>query len=220
MDKVLATLRDENNLKGLPKLKLQLFAGEGGDVGDGGGDDPNGNPNKDPNKTYTQEELDKLLQAEADKRVTEALNTARTKWKSELETEINKKLEEAEKLFKMTEEEKQKHLLSEKEKEIAKKENEIAVRELKLTAIDILNEKKLPITMVDMLLPADLSAETTKTNIETFEKAFRDEVQKAVDERLKSTAPGAGNGDGSKNDITSIAAARNSEHKPELNPWG
>lgn len=219
MKEFLATLRDENNLKGLTKLNLQLFAeggGEGGEgEGAGGGDGSKGDP-----KTYTQEELDKLLQAEADKRVTKALETARNKWKSELETEINKKLEEAEKLFKMSEDEKQKHLLSEKEKEIAKKENEIAVRELKLTAINILNEKKLPIALVDMLLPTDLSADTTKTNIETFEKVFRDEVQKAVDERIKSTTPGGGNGDDNKNDISSIAAARNKEYKPELNPWG
>lgn len=218
MKNLLATSRDESNWKGR-KLNLQLFA-EGGGEGEGGAGEGEGGDPKDPNKTYTQEELDQLLQAETDRKVTKALDTAKSKWEKDLETTIDTKIKEAEKLLKMSEEEKQKHLLAEKEKEIADKEKAIAVRELKLTAIDILIEKKIPVSLVDMLLPADLSAETAKANIDTFEKAFREEVQKAVDERIKSTAPGAGGGGDNKDNIASIVSARNNDYKPELNPWG
>ena len=49
-------------------------------------------------KTYTQEEVDKLLQQESDRRVTEALKKANKKNQEELR--------EAEKLYKMNDQEK------------------------------------------------------------------------------------------------------------------
>lgn len=237
MNDILATLRDLSNLKGR-KLDLQMFADDGGTgdpPADGGQpndhdkpkDGDNNEPDKlqdkdktdDKSKTYTQAELEALLQTEADRRVTEALKTSRGKWQKELEDKLDEKIKEAEKMAKMKEDEKQKYILELKEKELAEKEREIQLKELKLSSIDILNEKKLPITLVDMLVSADLDEEQTKKNIEAFEKVFRAEVQKAVDERLKSKPPGKGNVDGDKDIGSEIAKSRNQEFKPKINPW-
>ncbi len=66
MKKDNAALRDINNLKGPHKINLQLFANESAN-------------SPDEPKIYTREELDKLLQQEADRRVSEALKTAKVK---------------------------------------------------------------------------------------------------------------------------------------------
>ena len=75
-------------------MNLQFFANAGAD--DTGGD-PEDNSTKDskeesknPEFTLpkTAEELQKLLQSEADKRVTQAIKTAQEKWQKEYETNL------------------------------------------------------------------------------------------------------------------------------------
>lgn len=138
----------------------------------------------------TAEELQMLLQREADRRVTQALQTAKQKWEEEFKQKLEEERREAERLAKLTQAEKEKELLRKQQEEIKKKEKEIALREMKLEAVKILNEKELPVEFVDLLTTED--AEQTKTNIEIFEKAFRDAVEKAVNERLKGATPKAG----------------------------
>ena len=64
------------------------------------------------NKTYTQEEVNELLQREADRRVSEALKKQAKK--------NEEKVREAEKLAKMNEEEKYRYELEQREKAIIK----------------------------------------------------------------------------------------------------
>ena len=78
-------------------------------------------------KTYTQEEVDKLLQQESDRRVTEALKKANKK--------NQEKLREAEKLSKMNDQEKYEYELEQREKAIADKEHELALAENKAIAM-------------------------------------------------------------------------------------
>ena len=65
-------------------------------------------------KTYTQEEVDKLLQSEADRRVSEALKKQAKK--------NEEKVREAEKLAKMSADEKYEYELEQREKAIQAKE--------------------------------------------------------------------------------------------------
>lgn len=222
MEKLFATLRDEDNLKGLTRLNLQFFADDGGEGGEGedkgnDGDNQNKEPNNDPNKTYTQEELDKLIQSEADKRVSSALETARTKWEKEYQEKLEREKKEAERLANLSAEEKEKELLEKTKRDIEERERTIKLKELKLDAIDILVEKKLPVKFADMLLKDD--AESTMDNIKLFEKEWQEAIDAAVTEKLKGKSPKLGIEDGG-NDISSIASERNKEYKPELNPWG
>ena len=74
-------------------------------------------------KTYTQEELDALLQRETDRRVTEALKKANKK--------NEEKVKEAQRLAQMNEEEKFRYQLEQREKAIEEKEKALALAENK-----------------------------------------------------------------------------------------
>lgn len=210
-----STLRDEDNLKGTKEFKMNLQLFNDGGSGDNGEGNPPSDPPTDPPaelKTYTQEELDKLLQQEGDRRVT----SAREKFEKEYKEKLEKEKKEAERLANLSVEEKEKELLEQTKKDIEEREKALKLKELKLDAIDILADKKLPIKFADMLLKDD--AESTLDNIKIFEKEWQEAIDAAVTERLKGKTPPAGNGD-IGNDVSSIAKLRNQEHKPELNPW-
>lgn len=183
-------------------MNLQLFADAGGSEGSAGagegsegktGDQGNEGGDKNPpagseiELPKTQEELEKLLQSEADKRVTGALKTAKEKWETDYQAKIEAEKAEAEKLAKMTASEKEKHLFEKQKNELAEKEKTIAAREMKLTKIDIFAEKKLPIKLVDYV--QGNTADEVKANIETFEKEWRSAIDEAVNERLKGKSP-------------------------------
>lgn len=137
--------------------------------------------------TYTQEQVDEMLQKEADRRV----SAARKKFEAELRDTVDKERKEAEKLAKMSEEEKSKFTLEEQRLKLEQREGELLQKELKLEAVKILSDKKLPIAFVDLLVNSD--AETTMKNIDVFETSFRQAVSEAVDKQLGATKkPGKG----------------------------
>lgn len=224
MEKFNSTLRDEDNLKGIPRLNLQLFAdGEGSGDGEGTGEgdtskqgqdkDDNKDDNRSEPKTYTQEEINQLLQKEGDRRVT----SAREKFEKEFKEKLEKEKREAERLANLSSDEKEKELLEQSKKDIEERERAIKQKELKLDAIDVLSDKKLPIKFADMLLKDD--AESTMDNIKLFEKEWQEAIDAAIIEKLKKKSPGFGNEDGIGS-TSSIANSRNKEYKPEINPWG
>jgi hypothetical protein len=177
-------------------LNLQFFSADPGGAGGAGAGttDPGAGGGTPPaiELPKTVEELQKLLQSEADKRVSGALKTAQEKWEVDYKTKLEAEKAEAEKLAKMSATEKAEALLAKTQKDIADREKAIAQKELKLETINILNEKKLPITFADVLLGED--AEKTKGNVDTFDKAFREAVEAAVNERLKGNPPKGGAG--------------------------
>lgn len=130
-------------------------------------------------KTYTQEEVDKLLQSEADRRVTEALR------KQERKTE--EKVKEAQRLAQMNEQEKYEYELKQREAAIVAKERELALAENKNEASKILAEKGISLSLVDFIVAED--AETMKANIDLLDKAFKSSVKAEVEKRLSSTTP-------------------------------
>lgn len=133
--------------------------------------------------------LDDLLkgnkdhQAEFDRRVTKALETAKAKWQQEAEAKIAEAKTEAEKLAKMTLEQKAQHEREQREKELADREAALSLRELKAQAATTLAEKGLPKELLDSLSYAD--ADTCQKSIDAVESAFRTAVQAGVEERLK-----------------------------------
>ena len=122
--------------KTLP-LNLQYFAkstddGTGADDGNGGGVDVDGagaDDGQDDGKDGNEPTFDDLLkgghQAEFDRRVQKAIDTALTKQKTKYEALMNDKLSEAEKLAKMNKEEKQEYMQKKHEKELEEIEQEI-----------------------------------------------------------------------------------------------
>lgn len=158
--------------------KLNLGAGaEGGEPNNNNGAGEGTEP-----KTYTQEEVDALLQSEADRRVSMALK------KAELKNAA--KLKEAEKLAAMNEQEKFQYQLEQREKAIADKEKELALMENKNEASKILAEKGISLSLVDFIVAED--AETMKANIDLLDKAFKASVKAEVEKRIAGNAPKKG----------------------------
>ncbi len=184
--------------KTLP-LNLQYFAkstddGTGADDGNGGGVDVDGagaDDGQDDGKDGNEPTFDDLLkgghQAEFDRRVQKAIDTALTKQKTKYEALMNDKLSEAEKLAKMNKEEKQEYMQKKHEKELEEREANITKRELMAEAKNTLSEKGLPVSLAEVLNYAD--AETCNKSIEAVEKAFQDAVSAAVEEKLKGGNP-------------------------------
>ncbi len=130
-------------------------------------------------KTYTQEQVNELLQKETDRRVTAALQKQ--------EKKNAEKVREAEKLAKMNEEEKFKYELDQREAAIAAKEKELALMENKNEASKILAEKGLSLTLVDFVVAED--ADTMATNIKVLEQAFKASVKAEVEKRMGGSTP-------------------------------
>lgn len=130
-------------------------------------------------KTYTQEEVDKMLQSEVDRRITSALK------KQAKSNEA--KIKEAQKLAQMNESEKFQYELEQREKAIEEKEKALALAENKNEASKILADKGLSLSLVDFVIAED--AETMNSNIRLLEKAFKDSVKREVEKRLGSSAP-------------------------------
>ena len=130
-------------------------------------------------KTYTQEEVDALLQSEADRRVSQALKKAEEKKAAAVK--------EAQKLAAMNEQEKYEYELEQREAAIAEKEKQITLMENKNEASKILVEKGISISLVDFIVAED--ADTMKANIDLLDKCFKESVKAEVEKRLKSTTP-------------------------------
>lgn len=182
----------EMKLKNRLPLNIQFFAeGEGGNdpVGNTDADQGQGAAEKGQGGTKTFDQIlsDKAYQAEFDRRVAKALETARGKW----ETDYNQKLEdaksEAAKLAKMNADEKAKYERDKQEADYQKRLKELTTRELKAEAYEQLAEKNLPKEFVDLLNYE--SADTVKESIDKMATTFQKAVEKAVNDKLRGDGP-------------------------------
>ena len=133
-------------------------------------------------KTYTEAEVQALLQSEADRRVSSALK----KQQKEFET----KMAEAEKLKAMDENQRKEYEYTQKLQELEQREREFTVAQNKLEATKVLANRELPIEFVDYIVAED--ADTMMENINTFERAFKAAVADAVAKKIASPAPKGG----------------------------
>lgn len=143
-------------------------------------------------QTFDDMLSNKNYQAEFDKRVAKALETAKNKWDDEFEKNLNSKLAEAEKLAKMSAEEKMKFEREKQEKDYNKRVADITKRELKAEAKEQLAENGFPSELAEAIIYTD--ADSCKASMEAVTKAFGAAVEKAVNERLKRKAPGSSQG--------------------------
>lgn len=141
-------------------------------------------------KTYTQEELDKLLQAETDRKVSKALETSRAKWEAEYKEKLEAEKSQAEELASMTAEERARAEFEKEKAEWLKEKATFEKERLKLEATKILDAEGLPISFVDYVLTD--SAEGVKENIKVFKEQWNKELDEAITERLKGKAPASG----------------------------
>jgi hypothetical protein len=183
----------------MKNLFPQLFlSAELGGAGAGETEDPENkggaaanNPSE-PEETVTmsKQEYEASLQKEADRRVSQALSTQKAKLEAELRATLEAEIEESKKLAKLSKEERDK---AEFEKERAKFEAERQqhlLEKLELETVKQLAERKLPTSFSSFLLGKD--AETTLSQLNDFEDAYRQSIEEAVAERLKGKTPTSG----------------------------
>lgn len=171
---------------------LQLFAGEGGDGG--GNDNDGGSDPEDKPVSFDDFLKEEGNQAEFDRRVQKAVNTAVTNAQEKWKALTDDKLTEAEKLAKMTKEEKAEYKNRKLEKELADLKRQNAVTEMAKTARKMLADEEINIP--DELLGhlVSESAEDTKAAVEAFSKMYKTAVQAAVKDALKGNPPKGGTG--------------------------
>ena len=176
-------------------MNLQLFAeggdGAGADGGNGGGSGE-GAGGEGGAGGDTPPSFDDFLktggnQAEFDRRVQKAVNTAVTKAQEKWQALADDKLSEAEKLAKMTKEEKAQYMQQKKEKELTDREAAITRKELMAEAKNTLASDGLPQELAEVLDYSD--ADTCKKSMEKVKEVFQRAVETAVEEKLKGGKP-------------------------------
>lgn len=131
-------------------------------------------------------------QAEFDRRINKAVQTAVANAQKKWQTLTDSKVSEAEKLAQMTSEEKEKYRADKAEKELADLKRQIALGDMAKTARKMLSDEQitLPDEIIMNLVSDD--AEKTKEAVEGFTKAFKEAVNAAVKEALRGNPPKAG----------------------------
>lgn len=193
--------------------KLQLFSeGEGGEGAAGAGEGSDeGNQGGEGNEPLSFNDFLKLEgnQAEFDRRVAKATETAIKNAREQWELETNTKLSEAEKLARMTKEQKAEYKAQQMEKELNKLKAEKARNELAATARKMLSDENItvPDTLLSYIVGED--AEKTKAAVEDFVKLFNDAVGEEVKKSARQTTPkeggSAAGGESEKMDIGKMA---------------
>ena len=171
-------------------MTLQLFAEGDGDGAGGGNVSGAGASGEGTNNEPLS--FDGFLaqegnQAEFDRRVQKAIDTAVSNAQQKWQALTDDKLSEAEKLAKMNKEEKAAYMQQKKEKELSDRESAVVRKELMAEAKNTLAEKKLPAGLAEVLNYTD--AESCNKSIAAVEKAFQAAVEAAVQERLKGGEP-------------------------------
>ena len=137
------------------------------------------NPNTETPKTYTEEEVLKLLQSEADRRVNQALAKQAKQYEkkltlSSLDEDARKTAEKDMRIQELEEQLKEFNILQTK--------NEV---------VKVLNERGLNAQFADVIAIGEDVAEAQK-KIEMLDKLFKAAVQEEVKKRLNSNVPAVG----------------------------
>ena len=184
---------------------LQIFAegdgagaggsGNGSGAGSGdGGDGTGGSGGAGAPMSFDDFLRQEGNQAEFDRRVQKAIDTAVSNAQKKWKDLHDDKLSEAEKLAKMTNEEKAAYRISQMEKELNAFKEKDTLAEMAKTARKMLAEDEIniPDELLSHLVSTD--AEDTKNTVQAFARLFKDAVQDAVKDKLKGNPPKRGTG--------------------------
>ena len=151
-------------------------------------------------KTFTQDELDHIVQ--------ERVKRAVAKAQKDAEDKIKQAQSEGERLAKLTKDERAKEEEAKRLADLEAREKAIAVKELRIETQSLLSDEGLPIEFLDVVM-AD-TAESVKDNIASIRKVFDEAVEKRVNERLTQDKPrrGATAGAMTKAEIMAVQDAK------------
>lgn len=144
-------------------------------------------------KTFTQEEVLKLIQSEADKRVSQALKTQQKKYEKQLS------------LSQLDGDAREK---AEKDNKIAELQEQLAAFQIERNKSElksVLSSRGLSAEFADIITITD-DIEASQANIDKLDKLFKAAVKAEIDKRLAGNAP-KGNG-GAPAEITRETAKK------------
>lgn len=146
-------------------------------------------------KTYTQEEVDAIKKDLLTQEQVNEIVKARLA-KEKAKAEEDKK--EAERLSKLSADERAKEEAKKKDEEIAKLRAEIDRNNLEKDTVDRLNQEGLPLEFKSFLMQEN--AEKTNESIKVFKDVYNKAVQAEVEKRFKGKTP-KGSSDAGKADV-------------------
>lgn len=149
------------------------------------------NPDTTPSNTppSVQPSFEELLksnssfQSEFDRRVTQAINTARQNWE---QTQAEEQ-DEAKKLEKMTAAQRETYLLKKEKEDFEKDKAAFAAEQMKMACANELIKRGLPSYFAEYLSAG--TAEETNARINAFEKAFNEAVSQFTNDKMRGTPP-------------------------------
>lgn len=121
-------------------------------------------------------------EGEYEAKIAAKIEEERKKWEEEYSKRLENEKNEAVKVAKMGEEEKEKYNEENRLRELEERERAIEKRELMAEAKEILAEKKIPLELTAILDYS--SAEACNTSIEAVALAFTKAVEAATEEKL------------------------------------
>lgn len=131
-------------------------------------------------KTYTAEEVQQLLQSEADRRVQQALATQQKKFEKQLS------------LSKLDGAEREKAERDQRIAELEEQLKEFTVEKNKSELKSVLSARGLSAEFADIINISD-NLEEAQANIEKLDKLFKDAVKNEVEKRLAGNTPKGNN---------------------------
>lgn len=166
-------------------LNLQRFAeGEQGGEGDATDEQQsseNAEQKTEPFKTFeTESEMDSFF----DKKLSKALETARTNWQKEQEEQAKNAKERKN----MTEEQRREYDFKQREQALSDREAEITKRENKSKLANQLIQDGLPAGLVDVFGDVLADEDTMNASYQKVSEVFRSAVHDAVETRLAQSA--------------------------------
>ena len=184
-----------NNINLRNKLGMtRLRESDGGD-GNGGNNSTDNNTESEDNstdkesnqqseKTFTQSELDSIIE----KRLARERAKLEKEYKTKINEGITSGLDEAKKLEKMTAQEKAEYEFNKRLADLEAREKEYNLRELKQTALSILNEKGFDIESAKSIstILDYTDADKCKASIDNINKLITGLVEKGVNAKIKT----------------------------------
>lgn len=198
-------------------FNLQLFAeggdgtgaggGNGGGSGDGEGTGGEGKPaGEGDNKPPAFDDFLKGEgnQAEFDRRVQKAIDTAVTKAQTKWQALTDDKLSEAEKLAKMSKDEKAEYQRNKERREFEAEKAAFEKEKLLVAVKEDLQKQSLPIAFADSLVEIG-DAEKIKAAVTGIKESWDAEIQEAIKAKARQGAPFEGGSSHRTERITSVS---------------
>ena len=170
------------------KFDLQMF--NDGAADDGAEDKSEDTPPEDIADEDKAEDKDTFTQDDVDGIIAKRLAREKLKFEKEFNTKLAKEKLEAERLAKLTGDERKEEELRIAREEFELERSTFQQEKLELQITKELAEKGLPVKFAPLLVAQD--AEESLANIKSFEKDWQEALEKAVTEKLKGTSPGSG----------------------------